>query len=169
MHIFTWSWTTFCHRVHFGRARWRWNREDTGEFQLGFFWQKSSVGWVYIVFLEYAHFHMELNYFCHRVYVEIVKIRVSFNWGSFGEIHRIGKVYIAFLVYTHFHMKLNYFLPSNPYWTRKVALESWGYGWVSTGIFTVVHTRFTRILACAACPIIYRVYRVVRAGQVGRG
>ena len=88
MRIFTWSWTTFCHRVHFGRARWRWNREDTAEVKLGFFWRSSSIRWVYIVRLVYAHFHM----------------------------------------------KLNYFLPSSPYWASKVALESWGYGWASTGV-----------------------------------
>ena len=56
--------------------------------------------------------------------VGIVRIRVSFNWGSFGEIRRMGGVYIAFLVYVHFHMKLNYFLPSSIYWASKVALES---------------------------------------------
>ena len=60
--------------------------------------------------------------------VGIVRIRVSFNWGSFGEICRLGGVYIAFLVYVHFHMKLNYFLPSSPFWAGKVALESCGYG-----------------------------------------
>ena len=56
--------------------------------------------------------------------VVIVRIRVSFNWGSFGEILRLGGVYIAFLIYAHFHMKLNYFLSSSPFWASKVALES---------------------------------------------
>ena len=56
--------------------------------------------------------------------VGIVRIRVSFNYGSFGEILRLGGVNIAFLAYAHFHMKLNYFLPSSPFWASKVALES---------------------------------------------
>ena len=55
--------------------------------------------------------------------VGIVKIRVSFNWGSFGEILRICGCALH-SAHARFHMKLNYFLPSSPYWASKVALES---------------------------------------------
>ena len=109
----------------------RWNRADTGEFQLGFFWQNSSIRWgVHRIFGICTSSHeVELLFAIESILGEqgcvgIGLIRLSFNWGSFGEILRLGGVYIAFLAYAHLHMKLNYFLPSSPYWASKVALES---------------------------------------------
>ena len=89
----------FFHRVHFGRARWRWNREDTGEFQLGFFWRNSSIRWgVDCIFgiCTFSH-EVELLFAIESILVEqdrvgIARIRVSFYWGSFNEILRLGGV-----------------------------------------------------------------------------
>ena len=108
---------------------WRWNREVTGEFQLGFFWPNSSIRWgvgrVFII-CTFSH-EVELHFAIDSILGEqcgvgIVRSRMSFNWGSFGEIRRLGGVYIVFLADAHFHMKLNYFLPSSPFWASKVAL-----------------------------------------------
>ena len=109
----------------------RWNREDTGEFQLGFFWRNSSIRWgVDRIFgmCTFSH-EVELLFAIESILGEqgcvgIVRIWVSFNWDSFGEIIRLGGVNIVCLAYAHFHMKLNYFLPSSPYWASNVALES---------------------------------------------
>ena len=109
----------------------RWNREDTGEFQLGFFWRISSNRWDDDRMFGICTFSNEVELLfaigCtlgEQGGVVIVRIRVSFNWGSFAEILRLRGVYIAFLVYAHFHMKLNYCWPSSPYWASKVALGS---------------------------------------------
>ena len=74
----------------------RWNREDTGEFQLGFFWRNMSNRWGVDRILGVCTFshEVELLFAIESILGEqggvgIVRIRVSFNWGSFDKILRL--------------------------------------------------------------------------------
>ena len=77
----------------------RWNREHTGEFQLGFFWRNSSIRWgVDRIFgiCTFSH-EVKLLFAIESILGEqgdvgIVRMRVTFDWGSFGEILRLGGV-----------------------------------------------------------------------------
>ena len=76
-----------------------WNRDDTGEFQLGFFWRNSSIRWgVHRVFGTCTFSQeVEILFAIESILGEqggagIMRIRVSFNLGSFGEILRLGGV-----------------------------------------------------------------------------
>ena len=74
----------------------RWNREDTGEFQLGFFWRNSSIRWGVdrifgiCIFSHEVELHFAIDSILgEQCGVGIVRIRVRFNWGFLGEIRRI--------------------------------------------------------------------------------
>ena len=93
------------------RARLRWNREDTGEFQLGFFWRNSLNRWgVDRIFgVCTSSQQVKLLFAIESILgeqggVAIMRIRMSFNWGSLDEILQLcGGVDRIFGVCTFSH------------------------------------------------------------------
>ena len=86
------------------------NRDDTGEFQLGFIWRNYSIrrGEHRIFGICTFSHEVELLFAIEPILGEqgcvgIVRIRVSFNWGSFDEILRFVGVDRIFVVCTFSH------------------------------------------------------------------